>query len=111
MRYTLEQVRRVAESLAKALAAIQTTEQEGLADDRAVQNYNWLRVIAVEAKPGLEAQLPGAFATAADGGNAMPKPTYLEVRSRCDQIRIVLNNALLGPGLRRPAKERNGGRE
>jgi hypothetical protein len=111
MRYTVEQVRRLAEALAKAMATIQTTGQEGPADDRAVQNYNWLRVIAVEAEPGLGAQLPAAFATAADGGKAKPRPTYLEVRGRCDQIRTVLNNALLGPGLAPPAKGKKGGRK
>jgi hypothetical protein len=108
MRYSVQQVRVQAETqgkaLAKALAAMPPTRQEGPADDRAVYSYNRLRVAVVDAKPSLEAHLPATFVIGAAGGKAHPTPTYLEVRSRFDQIRTVLDNALLGPGLERPGK-------
>jgi hypothetical protein len=112
MRYNVQQVRVQAEALARAfaktLSAMPPTVQQGPADDRALYYYNRLRVAVVDAKPNLEAHLPAAFVTGAAGGNAQPTPTYLEVRSRYDQIRTVLNNALLGPGLAPPAKGEKG---
>jgi hypothetical protein len=115
MRYTVPQVRVLADAqaraLAKALAAMPPTRQESPADDRAVYSYNRLRMTAVDAKPSLEAHLPAAFVTGAADGKAQPTPTLLEVRNRCDQIRTVLNIALLGPGLAPPAKGKKGGRK